>query len=90
MEAVETRKRNRRSFAEMLSDLQIKLSELDNTHQQKRERLIERIDAMKTKHQELALAVETVGNRSREEVEAELDYLLAEIKARKAAVRRLK
>lgn len=90
MEAVETRKRNRRSFAEMLSDLQTKLSELDNTHQQKRERLIERIEAMKTKHQELALAVETVGNRSREEVEAELDYLLAEIKARKAAVRRLK
>jgi len=90
MEAVDTRKRNRRSFAEMLADLQGKLSELDNTHQARRERLLDRIESMKTKHQELALAVETVGNRSREEVEAELEEQLAELKARKAAIRRLK
>jgi predicted CopG family antitoxin len=90
MEAVENKKRNRRSFAEMLSDLHAQLSVLDTMHQARRERLIDRIDAMKTKHQELALAVETVGNRSLEEVEAELDGQLADLKARKAAVRRLK
>lgn len=90
MESTLTQKRNRRSFAEILQDLQVRLTELDSAHQTRRERLIERIDSMKIKHQELALAVETVGNRSREEVEAELDAQLAELKARKAAVRRLK
>lgn len=90
METTIAQKRNRRSFSEILQDLQTKLGELDNSHQMRRSRLLERIDSMKTKHQELALAVETVGNRSREEVEAELDAQLAELKARKAAVRRLK
>jgi hypothetical protein len=90
MESTITRKRNRRSFAEILQDLQNKLGELDVAHQMRRERLIERIDSMKSKHPELALAVEAVGDQDLDEFDTQLEEQLARLKAIKAAVRRLK
>jgi hypothetical protein len=85
-----TRKRNRRTFAEILQDLQVKLGDIDMAHQTRRDRVIERINSMKAKHPELALAVEAVGDRDLDEFDTQLEEQLARIKAIKAAIRRLK
>ena len=90
MENTITRKRNRRTFAEILQDLQVKLGDIDMAHQTRRDRVIERINSMKAKHPELALAVEAVGDRDLDEFDTQLEEQLARIKAIKAAIRRLK
>lgn len=90
MENTITRKRNRRTFAEILQDLQVKLGDMDTAHQTRRDRVIERINSMKAKHPELTLAVEAVGDRDLDEFDTQLEEQLARIKAIKAAIRRLK
>lgn len=89
MDAVATPKRNRRSFLEILRDLHVKLEQIDMDHAVRRHNLIARIDEMKAKHEELALAVETLDGREPADVLVDLAEQIAELKARKAAVKRL-
>jgi hypothetical protein len=90
MENTNPPKRNRRTFAEIILNLQVKLIKLDNEYEDRRTQLIDRINSMKAKHPELAMAVEAVGDRDLDEFDWELDEQIAKLKTIKAAVRRLK
>jgi hypothetical protein len=83
------KRRNRRSFAQLLLDYKDHLAAFDAKVARQREKIVAKIDKLENRYSMLALGVEALDGRPAQEVEAELENAIKELQLRRRAVRRV-
>lgn len=88
-DSVAQKVRNRRSVSQLLAAYEADLADFDAKVAKQRARKVERIERLSNRHALIALAHETLNGMSPEEVQAQLDAQLEDLKLRRKAVRKL-
>lgn len=88
-ETAETKKRNRRSVAQLLADYQSQLESFDAQVGRRRARLVARIEQLSTRHALIAMGHEALNGRTPEDVQAEIDAAIEELRMKRKAVRKI-